>query len=392
MLVLLEACGPPPAPSVPEPGAPAARALPKGFTSLPSPPDNPLSTEGVALGRWLFHSPLLSSSQQHSCSSCHLQAHAFADDTPLTPRGVSGRPLSRHTPALINLAWMEGLFWDGGAKNLESLSLAPLTHPDELGSVDLEALLARLSATPEAVRLFEAAYGPGGLSLSHLLRALAQYERTLVSADSRYDRWLRGEPGGALSPQELEGLELVRKRCGPCHGSELFTDNGFHNNGLDSHFGQDEEPTRGRGRITLLPEDDGLYKTPTLRNVAVTAPYMHDGRFATLEQVLEHYRHGMVPSATLDAAFRRNAAPPGLSLEEGEKAAILAFLEALTDESFLTAPELGPVKAVLPQPGHAAQSASARPSHADRGSPRTRPGRCLAGSAACPPRTSRPDR
>ncbi len=294
------------------------------------------------MGRWLFHSPSLSSTGQVSCASCHDQARAFSDDAALSRRGVTGQPLARHTPPLVNLAWVGELFWDGGMKNLESLSLAPLTHPDELGQADLPALMERLAAQPEAVRRFEAAFGPGGLSLSNLLRALAQFQRTLVSADSRYDRWRRGEPGEALSAQEEAGLALVQRHCAPCHGTELFTDNAFHNNGLDSRFGSDTEVTRGRGRITLSTEDDGRYKTPTLRNVTRSAPYMHDGRLATLDAVLEHYRHGMVPSATLDPLFQRGDGAPGLSLEDGEKAAILAFLEALTDESFLTDSRLGP--------------------------------------------------
>ncbi len=313
-----------------------------GFTAIPTFEDNPLTPEGVSLGRWLFYSPVLSINGQVSCATCHPQAHAFAAAEPLTRLGVSGQSLVRHTPALINMAWMNGLFWDGGSKNLESLSLAPITHPDEMGRVYLAGLMEQLASNPEVVRRFEQAFGPGGLTLGNLLRALAQFQRTLVSADSPYDRWRRGEPGADLSPQALAGLELVQRHCTPCHGTELFTDNSFHNNGLDTHFGSGEDVTRGRGRITLRPEDEGRYKTPTLRNVAVTAPYMHDGRIATLDAVLEHYRHGMVPSATLDAAFLRGSAPPGLSLDDEEKASILAFLETLTDESFLADPRLGP--------------------------------------------------
>lgn len=340
---LLGACGESPAAApFPLPEDEAPRSLPAGFTSLPTLQGNPLTPEGISLGRWLFYSPLLSSTGQVSCATCHPQARAFADEAPLTRRGVSGRPLARHTPALVNLAWMGELFWDGGVKNLESLSLAPLTHPDELGQADLSALLERLASRPEALRRFEAAFGSEGLTVGTLLRALAQFQRTLVSADSRYDRWRRGEPGGELSAQEQAGFALVQRHCAPCHGTELFTDHAFHNNGLDSVFGSGEEVTRGRGRVTQRAEDEGRYKTPTLRNVARSAPYMHDGRFATLDAVLEHYRRGMVPSATLDPLFQRGAAPPGLSLEDGEKAAILAFLETLTDESFLTDPRLGP--------------------------------------------------
>ncbi|WP_426745458.1 cytochrome c peroxidase [Myxococcus faecalis] len=342
LALLLGACGQ--SPSSPVEEGPFPRHLPVGMTSIPSRPDNPLTPEGVALGRWLFHSPRLSSNGQVSCATCHEQGRAFADDAALTRRGVSGRPLVRHAPALINLAWMDGLFWDGGSKNLESLSLAPLTHPDEMGNVQLPLMMARLEEQPEVVERFEAAFGTGGLSLSNLLRSLAQFQRTLVSADSRYDQWRRGEPGARLSDQELQGLELVQRHCAPCHASELFTDNAYHNNGLDTDeaFGEDEAETRGRARVSQRPEDEGHFKTPTLRNIAITAPYMHDGRLATLEAVLEHYRGGMVVSTTLDAAFQRVGQRPGLPLDDADKAAIVAFLHTLTDEAFLSAAELAP--------------------------------------------------
>ncbi|NVJ08364.1 methylamine utilization protein [Myxococcus sp. AM001] len=341
-LLLLGACGE--GPSSPMEEGPFPRHLPAGMTVIPSPPDNPLTPEGIALGRWLFHSPRLSSNGQVSCATCHEQARGFADDAALTRRGVSGRPLVRHAPALINLAWMDGLFWDGGAKNLESLSLAPLTHPDEMGNGQLPLMMTRLAETPEVVERFESAFGPGGLTLSNLLRSLAQFQRTLVSADARYDRWRRGEPGADLSAQELHGLELVQRRCAPCHASELFTDNAYHNNGLDSDaaFGEGEAESRGRGRVTQREEDVGRFKTPTLRNVAVSAPYMHDGRLGTLEDVLEHYRGGMVPSTTLDATFQREGSSPGLPLDDAEKDAILAFLHTLTDKAFLSERELAP--------------------------------------------------
>ncbi|MFY2563251.1 cytochrome-c peroxidase [Corallococcus terminator] len=341
-LLLLGACGGPSSTAEPGEGPGFARALPEGFTAIPSPPDNPLTSEGVALGRWLFHSPKLSSTGQVSCATCHEQARAFTDGDALTRRGVSGHALVRHTPTLVNVAWMEGLFWDGGAKNLESLSLAPLSHPDEMGQTDFAALMSRLSSDPEVVARFESALGADSLTLSHLLRALAQFQRTLISADSRYDRWRRGEPGAWLGPRELLGLALVRQRCTPCHDTELFTDNAFHNNGLDpdTAFGGDEAVTRGRGRITLRAEDLGRYKTPTLRNVAVTAPYMHDGRLATLEDVLAHYRRHMVPSSTLEPVFQRGGAP-GISLDDAETASIIAFLKTLTDERLLSEPGLG---------------------------------------------------
>ncbi|NOJ93622.1 methylamine utilization protein [Corallococcus coralloides] len=343
LLLLLGACGGGPA-ALPPGASPEGlpRVLPVGFTFLPQSDDDPLTPEGVALGRWLFHAPRLSGNGQVSCATCHIQERGFSDGSARSREGVTGQPLPRHTPALVNLAWMEGLFWDGGAKNLESLSLAPLTQADEMGQTDLEGMLTGLAADPDVVRRFEAAFGPGEPTLGKLLRGLAQYERTLVSARSRYDRWRRGELGGFLTERESRGLALVRQRCAPCHDSELFTDNAFHNNGLDERFGEGEDVSRGRGRVTLRDEDAGRYKTPTLRNVAVTAPYMHDGRFATLEAVLLHYRGGMVRSSTLDGAFVREGQAPGVTLDDAEAEAVLAFLHALTDEAFLSDPSLGP--------------------------------------------------
>ncbi|AKQ68372.1 Cytochrome c551 peroxidase [Myxococcus hansupus] len=341
--LLWMACGGTPGgthPNAPEEAAP--RVLPVGFSFLPAPEDNPLTPEGVALGRWLFHSPRLSGNGQVSCATCHDQAHAFSVPEALTTRGVSGRPLARHAPTLINLAWAEGLFWDGGARNLESLSLAPLTHPDEMGQSDLAGMMEALAQDASVARQFEAAFGDGPPTLGHLLRALAQYQRTLVSARSRYDAWRRGETGALLTAQERQGLDLVRTRCAPCHDGELFTDNAFHNNGLDAHFGEGEDESRGRGRVTLREEDAGRYKTPTLRNVAVSAPYMHDGRFATLEDTLRHYRQGVVPSPTLDTALLRDGEAPGIPLNDAEVSAVLAFLHTLTDASFLSEVSLGP--------------------------------------------------
>ncbi|WP_408891383.1 cytochrome-c peroxidase [Myxococcus faecalis] len=341
--LLLGACGGAPGDTLPSsPEGPLGLVLPAGYSLLPEPEDNRMTPEGVELGRWLFHAPQLSGNGRVSCATCHLQPHAFAAPEALSTQGVSGRPLARHAPTLINLAWADGLFWDGGARNLESLSLAPLTHPDEMGQTDLEGMLATLAADTSAVRRFERAFGPGAPTLGHLLRALAQYQRTLVSARSRYDAWRRGEPGGSLTAHERRGLDVVRQRCAPCHEGELFTDNAFHNNGLDARFGEGEDVSRGRGRVTLREEDAGRYKTPTLRNVAVSAPYMHDGRIATLEDVLRHYRHGVTPSSTLDTALRRAGSGVGLALDDEETAAVLAFLQTLTDEAFLTDTSVGP--------------------------------------------------
>jgi len=336
VLQLLTACSKPasdaPAPQV-------QRFLPPVPPNLgaevPYPDHNPFTQAGVALGRMLFYDPILSGNNQVSCASCHQPDKAFADGKALSTAGVSGRPLQRNTPALINLAWMEGLFWDGGAKNLESLVFGPLTHPDEMGQ-NLKELTSELQRHATYPRLFRQAFGSDSITSANIARALAQFQRTLISANSRYDKHVRGESGEKLTLSELQGMALFRRHCAACHATDSFTDQAYHNNGLDSVFSTAAEGLAyGRGRITRRQQDVGKYKTPTLRNVALTAPYMHDGRFATLDQVLEHYRSGVMKSATLDAALKQADGQPGIPISSAEKEKIILFLNTLTDQAFL---------------------------------------------------------
>jgi cytochrome c peroxidase len=288
-----------------------------------------MTAAGVRLGERLFFDPRLSGNDEIACATCHRPELAFGDDVERSV-GASGRPLLRHTPALVNLAWASGWFWDGGAKNLESQVFAPLVSPDEMDQ-DLDQLLEELRADADYPRAFAAAFDDG-ITLANVARAIAQFERTLVFADSRYDRFVRGEPGGELTQEELDGLAAFELHCGSCHVPDFFTDHGYHNNGLDEHFPEDDERIAwGRGRITHDPEDIGRFKTPTLRNVSLTAPYMHDGRFETLQEVLAHYRHGVRVSPTLAPALMDDDGAPGIAMSDAEAGAIIAFLRALTD-------------------------------------------------------------
>jgi cytochrome c peroxidase len=314
---------------------PPLAALPAAWPAPAVPADNPTSAAGVALGRRLFFDPGLSSTGLVACATCHDPAAAFSIPDALTSRGVSGLPLVRHAPALINLAWANtGLFWDGGSKNLESLALAPLTHPDEMGqTAGLGPVIAHLSADASYVAQFEHAFGADRLSASNLMRALAQYQRSLISDQSRWD--LRQRGALAFEADEAAGEVVFTRHCARCHTPGLFSDGSFHNNGLDEEFGADPlDVRRGRGRVTNLDTDLGKFKTPTLRNIALSAPYMHDGRFATLDQVLAHYRFGMRHSATLDPGFLGLTDAPGVELSDVEAAKLLAFLQALTDPGF----------------------------------------------------------
>lgn len=300
--------------------------------------ENPMTRNGIELGRMLFYDVRLSGNNKISCASCHDQKLAFSDGKALSNTGVSGTVLHRHAPALINLAWANnGLFWDGGSTNLESQAFGPLTATDEMHQ-DLFELVDELNNVPEYVKRFELVF-EDKISSQNIVKALAQFQRTLVSSNSRYDKFKRNEPGGNLSAMELHGMELVRQKCQSCHEGELFTDNNFHNNGIDADFSDDqyEGLFQGRFRVSYNPADLGSFKTPTLRNVALTAPYMHDGRFANLADVIDHYSNKILVSPTLDKQIPNN----GFQFSDVEKKAILAFLKTLTDEEFITNSEFG---------------------------------------------------
>ena len=303
------------------------------------PPDfetaNPMTREGVALGRQLFYDVRLSGNNQVSCATCHDPAKAFTDGLALSKNGVSGTTLLRHAPPLFNLAWAgNGLFWDGGSTNLESQAFGPLTAHDEMAQ-NLYQLVDELNAAPNYAADFRNAF-EDGITSQNVVKALAQFQRSLISAGSRYDLYKLGHAAGHLTADELAGLQLVKQNCQTCHAGELFTDQDYHNNGLDANF---ENPDHeviywGRYRISYEPADIGKFKTPSLRNVGITAPYMHDGRLATLEAVLEHYSSGIQRSATLDPRLPGK----GLNLSDLQKKQIIASLHSLTDQAFIQNP------------------------------------------------------
>jgi cytochrome c peroxidase len=321
------------------------------FGRFQVPADNPLTEESVELGRRLFYDPRLSANGAVSCSTCHVQHLAFTDGRAASV-GVSGKPLAFNSMSLANLMWgPQHFFWNGRATTLEEQALVPLQHPDEMGN-DLERLVAELSADAGYRDMFESAYGE--VSVEAITRALASFVRTLISSNARYDRFLRGEI--ALNPEEERGRKLFMAHpdakvslrganCIDCH-SQFVTGgfsaryDGFANNGLDD----DEHLQPGLQTVTGNPAHRGLFKVPSLRNIELTAPYMHDGRFETLEDVLDHYDSGIQYSSTLSSliveADNSGAAAEGrisLHLTPAEKAAVIAFLRTLTDEEFVSA-------------------------------------------------------
>lgn len=299
--------------------------------SFPQPDRNPMSKEGVLLGKKLFFDTNLSSNGKVSCASCHQPQLAFTDAVPLADHGVTGIELDRHAPALFNLAWnTTGLFWDGGAHDLESLNFGPLTHPNEMGA-DLTAILTYLNQQKEYLDLFENAFPATPIQSATMSRAIAQYTRTLISQTSRYDLWMNGEIG--FNSIELKGYEIYQANCSSCHEEGLFTDLSYHNNGLDESYPDpiDKEGVfLGRFRISHDSSDLGAYKTPSLRNITLTAPYMHDGRFASLEEVLNHYSSGIKQNSSLAPQLK-----DGIPLNKEEKEALITFLKTLQDDQFI---------------------------------------------------------
>lgn len=300
---------------------------------VPQPQNNVATIEGVALGKALFFDAALSVNGKVSCATCHLPQLAFADGVALSNKGISGKVLERHSPALFNLAWMTGLFWDGGSTSLEAQVFGPLSHPDEMG-MDLFTLVNKLQVHPEYPSKFKRVFGSDSISTQRIARVFGQYQRTLLSFDAPYDQWKRGEI--KLNDDALEGYKIYQSNCASCHKEGLFTDNLYHNNGLDSWPIEpgDEAIFTGRYRITNKEEDLLKYKTPSLRNLKFTAPFMHDGRLADLDAVIRHYRFDVKTGPTLDSALTRYP-QAGIRLSELEVQQLKAFLETLNDQQFI---------------------------------------------------------
>jgi len=316
--------------------APAAHA-PDDLTALkasfrrpaqvPFPADNSFSERKRALGEALFHDKRLSVDGSLACASCHERSKGLADGK-VAGRGVPGRPLKRHTPTLWNLAWSAPVFWDGRARSLEEQVAGPIESPDEMAQ-PMAALVARLAADPVTVRAFADAFPEAPrVDASNLAKAIATYERTFVSPDTRFDRWIAGDER-ALTENEIAGFKLFtgKARCVNCHSGFAFTDYAFHDIGLP---GDD----RGRGAVLRLEVAEHAFKTPGLREIGRSAPYMHDGSLATLEDVLRHYVSGIVDRPTLSKDLTR-----GITLSAAERADLIAFLGTLTGEEAPALPD-----------------------------------------------------
>lgn len=307
--------------------------VPAGFPQPELPADNPLTEAGVALGRSLFFDTRLSGNGRQACADCHAPERAFSDGVALSV-GAEGAVGTRNAMPLFNLAWAPAQGWDGARARVREQAIAAMTNPVEMNA-DAAQVAERLNEDAELRRRFAAVLGDKVVTVAGVGLALEQYLLSIVHADSRFDRVWRGE--AELTEEEKRGFELfvteydpVRGRrgadCFHCHGGALLTDFGLKNNGLEVGRAND----RGRENVTSRAEDRAKFKTPSLRNVAVTAPYMHDGRFATLEEVVAHYDHGVARSATLDANLAKHPVG-GLGLSAEEQRALVAFLRTLTE-------------------------------------------------------------
>lgn len=309
--------------------------LPANFSELPIPIDNPLTYEGVELGRKLFYDPILSKDNTQSCSSCHSQEYGFTDHGNNVSVGVDGIAGSRNSMAIINLGYNNNFFWDGREYTLEDQAHDPVVNPIEMNTTWPEVLV-KLNADSQYVADFKFVFDTDEIDSMHVVYAIAQFERTLVSGNSKYDRHRRGQ--AQLTELERIGESIFMSEegdCFHCHVYPFFMSGDFHNNGL-----QQTITDSGRASITGAYGDIGRFKAPTLRNIALTGPYMHDGRFQTLEEVIEFYNSGVNQSLpTVDPLMvKDNRANGTLGLTQYQKDALVAFLHTLTDTTFLTDP------------------------------------------------------
>jgi cytochrome c peroxidase len=307
-------------------------STPLGLPAQPIPPSNPLTVEGVALGRKLFYDPILSGNNQQSCASCHNQTFGFTDNNLAFSIGIDGIAGTRNSMPLFNLGYASNFFWDGGAATLESQVVGPITNPVEMHE-EIPNCVTELNNHPEYPSLFKKAFGSDSVTIAMVMKAIAQFERTLLSGNSRYDRYVRGT--ASLTPQEQNGLHIFQAAskgdCTHCHTmGGTFSDFGYRNTGLDSI-----PADSGRAIITMNMTDAGKFKTPSLRNIALTAPYMHDGRFNTLQQVIDHYNTGFHYPFNLDPNLR-NAVKGRMNQQEMDD--LIAFLMTLTDSSLVVNP------------------------------------------------------
>ncbi|MFN5148289.1 MAG: cytochrome-c peroxidase [Flavobacteriia bacterium] len=320
--------------------------IPSHFPDMIIPEDNPMTVEGVELGRKLFYEERLSRDNTMSCANCHSPSASFSDPSQFSV-GIDGIPGTRNSMALINLGWQNFFFWDGRAKTLEDQILEPIPNPIEMHQEWKDAV-AKLNSDKTYRNMFFKAFGQEGIDSLKVSKAIAQFLRTMISGSSKYDVMYKYENSlplnsieqsvyASVTAEEWAGYDLFKSLngadCFHCHNGPLMQVQKFSNNGLDATF-----IDHGRNGVTGNPADDGKFKVPTLRNIALSGPYMHDGRFNTLEEVIEHYSSGIQMSSTIDPMIEF-ASQGGVQLDAFEKDLLKKFLQTLTDYDFITNPD-----------------------------------------------------
>lgn len=300
--------------------------VPNGFPALVYDfKDNAPTQKGFDLGKKLFYDPGISKDGTVSCGTCHQQFAAFANLDHPTSHGVDNCFGKRNAPVLFNLVWRDNFLHDGGVKNLELVPLNAVVDACEMAN-NVTDVLTYLKSKPDYQTAFRKAFNSDEITSQKMLKALAQFTGLMISADSKYDKVKANKE--SFTPQEQAGYTLFLQKCATCHTEPLFSDNSFRNNGLDEVYFD-----KGRAIITELSTDEDKFKVPTLRNIELSSPYMHNGRFKTLEQVLNHYQNGIKANKNLDPIFST-----GLNLGQDDKTNIITFLKTLTDYSFIKNP------------------------------------------------------
>ena len=285
---------------------------------------SPLDSNKIELGRILFYDPILSKDNTISCASCHSPFNAFAHTDHDLSHGIFDSIGNRNAPALFNLAWQKTFMWDGAINHLDMQALAPISHPSEMGS-NINEVIKKLNESKAYKELFLNAFQDSTISTSKILKALSQFQLTLVSSNTKYDKVKMGKE--TFTEQEKNGYQLYKNNCASCHSEPFFSNYNFENNGLPI------DPTlndMGRYVITENENDKRKFKVPSLRNLSFTYPYMHDGRFMTLQEVINHYTSGIEYSETLSLQFNKS-----IELSSNEKVDLISFLLTLNDKDFV---------------------------------------------------------
>jgi len=289
---------------------------------------NPVTKEGFMLGKKLFYDGILSKDGSISCGTCHIQSSAFSQHGHDLSHGIQDRLTMRNTPGIQNVAWKRFFQWDGGVFNLDLFPVIPITDHNEMDET-IENVLSKLRKHSQYLGMFKSAFGTEEITSERFLKALSQFQVMFISAQSKYDKVKRNE-GVSFTATEQAGYEVFKQQCATCHAEPFFSDESFRNTGLSVKNQND----KGRALHTLNDKDVYSYIVPSLRNVMLTPPYMHDGRFETIDKVLDHYAQGMIDSPYLDPVFKQRN-PVGISLSTEERTLLKSFLNTLSDTDFI---------------------------------------------------------